>query len=633
MNHEIKRLREQVEDFQGKVNQFEKMIREVKDMMKLHEELSIKVEELKTSKEELSTAIQELKQQLPKESGDNATLRGNLFENKYEEYEIEEEEKDMEEQVHDSHEVEMTVENEEVTSFQKKKQRRNSSRNLSMFHSLLQRVGSTKTESGRELYNTNNIHMLATSIAYESTKNPTLKNRLLMWIMTFLSIFFVFVQVFIFCILAIDTDNPVCLRHDDCGMNFICAGYGATKWRQPRCEPCSSFQSSRSSCGSEDLISDADIDLAELSQRLWFNADFTPNVDIESKPFSDIFTSQEEAMICITEAHCEEAAASGYVKGVGQCSYVRTLIEKSNVSTILIFSFMSMIFSTYLYEDMREAEVENALLDFIISSEPDGSITIALFILRIINRARRYWLPLYTAYAAISIVLSDELSPKNITLNFLAVIFITEADNHIASFVFSAYQLEKADNLVEFASQSKFRVIKLSYIKRDSLFVSGFVIAMVVEMIHIVEFISPVQCSVSNATSFMFLFVAPIVVMCYEFLGILCKRKKPKKLATAMLYFLRMWIGFWLMCFMFTIALSSIHTFAMDAMPPFPTTIGLISTLCAVFRPHQCLNDSYVHSRKDLVINLVMTGIWLSVQGWVLYRSRLFRPIILFVLT
>ena len=51
-----------------------------------------------------------------------------------------------------------------------------------------------------------------------------------------------------------------------------------------------------------------------------------------------------------------------------------------------------------------------------------------------------------------------------------------------------------------------------------------------------------------------------------------------------------------------------------------PTTIAIISTICVIFRPRQCLDDWYVHFRKDSATYLIMTLAWLTVQGWVLLR-------------
>ena len=136
MNHEIERLKAQVEAFQSKANIFERMMNEVKDMRKLNKELSNEVEELKKSKKEFSIAIQELKQRLNKENGNDIQLLGKLLDKKENESEIEEEEYVMdhwsivsEDEIHNFEEniVETNVKSEETTSFYENIQKRNSS--------------------------------------------------------------------------------------------------------------------------------------------------------------------------------------------------------------------------------------------------------------------------------------------------------------------------------------------------------------------------------------------------------------------------------------------------------------------------------------------------------------------------
>ena len=95
-------------------------------------------------------------------------------------------------------------------------------------------------------------------------------------------------------------------------------------------------------------------------------------------------------------------------------------MEKASGSGYIVLFITSINFTVHLYKDMEEAEVENTLLDFIMSSEFD-SVWLPLFLLRLINRARRFLLPFFTVYSAAAIIL----------FNLLALIFILEADNLI----------------------------------------------------------------------------------------------------------------------------------------------------------------------------------------------------------
>ena len=211
-------------------------------------------------------------------------------------------------------------------------------------------------------------------------------------------------------------------KHSDCEPGRMCDGFG-DEWRQPRCEPCSYLEFHEYSC-------DLDVDVEDFFDNSWFNSDFVPNVDILSDDISNIFRSQEDAMYCISEQYCKMTTPVGLSD---ECSLFKPLMEKANISGYLVLFIVSIIFAAYLYEDMKQAEVENALLDFIMSSEPADSLSYALFITRISNRLRRFLLPFCTAGAAAVLILSKDLSPKNITLNLLALIFVIEADKLIAS--------------------------------------------------------------------------------------------------------------------------------------------------------------------------------------------------------
>ena len=82
-----------------------------------------------------------------------------------------------EDQIHNLEEsvVDMNVEREEDISIHEKNRIRFPSWMISMYNAL-NRTGSrvgTKTVPGDQVYNTNDIHILATCIAFESMEKPT----------------------------------------------------------------------------------------------------------------------------------------------------------------------------------------------------------------------------------------------------------------------------------------------------------------------------------------------------------------------------------------------------------------------------------------------------------------------------
>ena len=335
-------------------------------------------------------------------------------------------------------------------------------RDFSPLFTLFQRQN-TQITSGSNLYNTNTLFILAVSIAYQSAKNPTLRTRAIVWMMAWSLVFFLFIQVFTLTILQEDSNQPTCIKHSECRSGYMCNGY-TDWWRQPRCEPCALLDLFESSC-------DVDDDLEDLFENSWFDSHFIANVNMEAGNNSNNFSSEEDAMRCIAKQYCQSTTPVGLI-GDG-CSHSKQLKQKASDSGYAELFFMSILFAVYLYKDMEEAEVENAMLDFIILSELADSLWISMFIIRITNRARRFILPFYTAYAGAAIILSEDLSAKNITLNLLALIFVIEADNLVAFLVVSANQQQEVENLVEVAKRNNVGFGQAE-IKQDTVFVAGF---------------------------------------------------------------------------------------------------------------------------------------------------------------
>ena len=468
---------------------------------------------------------------------------------------------------------------------------------------------STQFSSVSNMYNTNTLFMFAASVAYQHAQNPTLRARAAMWTMAFLSVLFLGVQVFILQTLQLESAYPTCTKHSDCQPGWMCNGFGfVDSWNQPRCETCSYLEVHKSQFESLENLCDVE-NLEDFFESSWFDSDFKPNVDMEANNISDIFNSEEDAMKCITEQYCQQNSPVGVTD---QCFLVRYSMEKASGTAFGVLLFMSILFAVYIYKDTEEAEVENALLDFIISSGLSDKLWISMFILRLTNRARRFILPFYTAMAGASIILSEDLTPKNITLNLLALIFIIEADNLIAVLVISEKQREKANDLVEDAKRNNVRIGKAE-IKLDAVLVSVLMFVVVVKFDSLVEVFF---CEASLALSYAFIVIGDTVFMIYKFLGNLIFGEKPKKWTKSVLVFLWIYIGSAVMVFAVCLSTSIVIPDYPYFQFFFPNIVMVISSICVVFRPQQILADSYVNSWKNKVINVLMTLVWLIAQGW-----------------
>ena len=604
-----------------------KMWNTIESFKKINEELSIKVQDLEKSNEELSIKVQNLeksnqsqatvkfqsqatvkflntseqftvesptvrdKHKQPKsEDFINTRLEGNLSQpSRNKRHQLLEEEKE------ESYGDHKPLEESET---EKKREWLQLSRVRST--SVIWQGGISQT-SGGEIVNTNNLFMLATSLAYQSAKNPTLKKRLMTWMMLLPLLFLTFTQVFILYNLTSASEYQTCTKHTDCRAGTFCDGF-TDYWRQPRCESCFSLPYEGYSC-------DLDADLKDYFEVSWFDSHKTSNVFIESDDISHIFSSEEDAMYCVVEHYCKETTP---IKLSDTCSLFLPLMEKADFSGYSILFVMTIISAAYFYEDMKEAEIEHAVLDFIVSSEPADSLSYALVIIRIMNRARRFFLPFLTAMGGASIILTDDLSSKNITLNILALVFIIEADNLIGNLVISKNQQEISDTLVEIAKYKNVR-FNPSEIKRDALIV---VVLMFVLILKIDVLMRQFSCSITRTLSILFMYISTHVFVIYKFLGNLIFSQKPKKVARAVQALLWMWIGIYVIGLMSAISYYAMTPMAFDEIPPVPMSAAIISSLCFVFRPQQVLEDSYNPSWKNTFVNIAMAIAWLLVQGW-----------------
>ena len=217
--------------------------------------------------------------------------------------------------------------------------------------------------------------------------------------------------------------------------------------------------------------------------------------------------------------------------------------------------------------------------------------------------------------SAASIILSDNLSPQNVTLNLLALIFIIEADNLFASLVFSRKQLEKAENLVERAKKNNV-FVKISVVKRDSLIISLFMFLACFYIRVLLKYLSPTACGISFALTATFILLIPHLMMILKFLGVLIYSKEPKKWTRAVLSYLWMYIGAYLMAIMYCVSRFTVAADLFEKIPPVPLIVSSICSICVVARPRQIIEESYKYSRKDPIINLILAAAWFAVQFW-----------------
>ena len=342
-----------------------KLWSDIESLKKKNEDLSFEVKDLKKSnegfKEELSTVKDELKQFKRNESIKNFPIENALQNTNEKNKQISELEQDEASIDLDAFAIEERIvcTDEENKNYENPGNRRQpTTARAKRFSSVVSswlRAKNKQTSCTGNVYNTNTLCMLAASIAYQRVQNPGWKTSGLMWMMAWLLLLFLFMQVFLLSIVQLDSAHPTCTKHTDCEDGAMCDGFGDF-YRQPRCEPCASLELYGDSCN-------LDVSLKGFFSSSWFDREKLPHFNQQSDDISDLFNSAEDQMLCITQQYCEQN--SPFAKSTG-CTIITPLIEKASGSGYMVFFVMSIFFAVYLYKDMEEAEVENALLDFII---------------------------------------------------------------------------------------------------------------------------------------------------------------------------------------------------------------------------------------------------------------------------
>lgn len=153
------------------------------------------------------------------------------------------------------------------------------------------------------------------------------------------------------------------------------------------------------------------------------------------------------------------------------------------------YIFILFLFASSLTSDIQEAQIEGSLMKFMIRSNPCTHPSI--WVLFVSNRMRSFMLPLVTCVTGLSIVLFESMSTKNILLNLLAIIFICDGDNLLASLFFPPSWHGMSEGLADSARGDP--KIKYSFLMSRALVLLYFAMMMVLSR-HIqdlLDFVAP----------------------------------------------------------------------------------------------------------------------------------------------
>jgi len=400
---------------------------------------------------------------------------------------------------------------------------------ISDFGNLIRQISEKMDITKPLLYNTKTIHMFALSIHYDCAIHPTKWKRISSYSLSIYSLLILFFQILVFYSLFFASSFPTCTTHTDCSLGAMCNGFDSDRFRQPRCSACATMIrewddmdintgekkgesfSERKNCSN--LLNNRMVEWnpwEKVDQSIiWYESDFTPNFEYAflsgdtsmatlenstAMPTSMTQSIEDEEIImkCLAIRHCqEEKLSSSSVIGIesnptfsnrfdikNTCPHLTAIMAKVSTDQIAVFLFLALIFASIISHNMREAAIENILLDHAVHSfhhngeyqeidndpnNDDGNqqqvssskfkfnnigMPLSAFLLRISNRIRIYILPWYAGAAVCSINLSEDLSSKTMVLNLIAVVFVIEADNLLASLFLTKKQTDLATDLI-----------------------------------------------------------------------------------------------------------------------------------------------------------------------------------------
>lgn len=475
------------------------------------------------------------------------------------------------------------------------------------------------------IYNTKTIHMYAVTItcftAARSTKWGVAKS----WFLTFVSLSVLLAQIFVVESLLYEAAHPTCATHNDCRAGEFCNYISEfSESRQPRCSTCSEIMSDelKQKCLSDSIVQSWDFN-GFGKDVLWFHQDFSPSYDLTylNLGYNISEADQDFYLLCAAAKHCSSSSNLAGVEEIpaSMCPYLELMMAQVSVNHIIVFAFVAALFGATLTEDMREATIENALLDYTLQNLPDSSsIPLSVFGIRLSNLIRKYYLPSMTAGATVSILLSGALSAKNILLNLLAVLFVTEADNHLATLFIPCSEHELSDRLIDMANKSK-----LTYSGSESrllgVILSGMILTVTVCFRSLIVYISPNEgcSSIDNVLQGIFLFFVPIVIFAAKAFigGAVCLYGSNEKLAN-LLKLSRMWTAFIVSIFFCGLSILSLFPRVWEVVPVAPLIFNLISSTCASARIDQVQKTSMTFSPLNYTLNIVIILFWVAIQIW-----------------
>jgi len=332
-----------------------------------------------------------------------------------------------------------------------------------MLHIFENRDALRKASESDAVNNTGTIHIYSILYLYISRSSPSFNTKAKAWGMAFVSLLVVSMQILIMFPLVIESSTISCAKHSDCRSGQFCQGFDEndSMWRHPRCKDClhsDIFSDEDNEVCDARLFKNAEFDA--IVSNLWYDTNFTPFININIDGFENNFPHK-----CMAETYCRKTSPA-WKPGLknkdkeDKCAFLDLTMARAGPSEKLIFFFVTVLFAATLIDDIKEAAIENKILQYVtMSIHGQDILWIPSFLIRLSNRIRRFILPWTTAAAGVGIILTGSFAVQNVVLNLMAVIFINESDNLFANLFMSPTGKAMGDELVKMVKKTA----KISY--------------------------------------------------------------------------------------------------------------------------------------------------------------------------
>mmetsp|Transcript_18581 Transcript_18581/g.37014 ORF Transcript_18581/g.37014 Transcript_18581/m.37014 type:complete len:562 (+) Transcript_18581:98-1783(+) len=301
---------------------------------------------------------------------------------------------------------------------------------LSGYLSLAARLFGIGSVSPRTDLNTGTIGLFAVAVVVDPSTHRVKK-----WLAAFGIFFFVSLEVFVFGVVIQEASHPKCSAVSDCPAGNYCNTDYMT------CSDCyvvqrgsfSSVQDFEATCST---VLPAD----KWEHRAFINADFS-EFPLDKK--INYYDNKEYE--CYAFNHCLQSdmdAASNY--NTKHCDFIVSNAAKMDMQVWVLIFFLALLWTLPIVQDIEEATIEEVVMDHHLTDSFNGPAEV----IRVTLRMRKYLIPFCTTSATVVLLLTDNISSKNIILNFLAISLVLEADNVLAVLFLNARRNTFMKNVV-----------------------------------------------------------------------------------------------------------------------------------------------------------------------------------------